>query len=150
MKAIKTNFAIKCGGKHFKAEETLLVGKGKDISLKDAKYLVEADAALEVVAPSKDEDSMNIDEMLAVDNLSTLSVSQLKSVCKHLGLTPYSGKKESELIEMIEAYRNDDTVDIDAMDEDELRILAEEEGISMPEDADAEKMREILEEELTA
>ena len=147
MKAIKTEIAIKCGGKHFKAEETLLVGKGKDISTKDANYLVEYGAAFEIVAP-KDENKPSIDELLEVDDLSTLSVVQLKSICKHLGLTPYTNKKESELIEMVEAYRNDEAIDLDAMDENELRELAEEEGIVIPEDSDAEKIRQIIEEEL--
>jgi len=146
MKAIKTEIAIKCGGKHFKAEDTLLVGKGKDISTKDAEYLVENGAACEVVVP-KDENKPSIEELLEVEDLSTLSVAQLKSICKHLGLTPYSNKKESELIEMIEAYRNDDAVDLDALNEDELRELAEEEGIVIPEDADAEQIRQIIEEE---
>ncbi|MEN4053785.1 hypothetical protein [Sulfurimonas sp. NWX79] len=148
MKAIKTEIAIKCGGKHFKAEETLLVGKGKDISLKDAKYLVGADAAIEVVAPAKNEDTISIEEMLEVEDLFTLNVSQLKAICKHLGLTPYSGKKESELIEMIESHRNSDVFDIDVMDEDELRTLAEEEGISIPENADIEMIRQIIDEAL--
>lgn len=148
MKAIKTEIAIKCGGKHFQAEEILLVGKGKDISLKDAKYLVGADAAIEVVAPSKNEDTKSIEEMLEVEDLSTLNVSQLKAICKHLGLTPYSGKKESELIEMIESHRNSDVFDIDIMDEDELRTLAEEEGISIPENADIEMIRQIIDEAL--
>lgn len=148
MKAIKTNFAVKCGGKHFKAQQTLLVGKSKDITLKDAKYLVDVDAATEVVAPSKDEEVMSIDEMLQVEDLKTLSVSQLKSICKHLKLTPYSGKKETELIEMIKKYRNSELIDLDAMDEDALRKLAQEEAIDIPEDADVETIREIIEEAL--
>jgi len=149
MKAIKTNFSIKCGGKHFKAEETLLVGKGKDITLKDARYLIDSDAATEVVAPSKDENNMSIEDMLEVEDLKTLSVSQLKGICKHLKLTPYSGKKEAELIEMIEEYRNNEIIDIDAMNEDELRKLAQEEDIGIPEDAELETIREIIEEALS-
>jgi len=107
MKAIQTKNAIKAGGKHFKAHETLLVGRGKDISLKDAKYLLGLDAVIEVVAPSK--------------------------------------KK-------VEAKLEDETeeIDIDKMNEKELRKLAEEEGINIPDDVDVEMIRTIIEEAFKA
>jgi len=146
MKAVKTNSAIKCGGKHFKAGETLLVGKGKEISLKDAKYLVNAGAVFEVVAPTKEKENVSVEEMLEVADLSTLSVAQLKAICKDRNLTPYSNKKEHELIEMIEEYRNDTSVDLDLLSRDELIVLADEEGIAISDEMSDEEIRETIDE----
>jgi hypothetical protein len=145
MKAIQASHALKCGGKHFRAGETLLVGKGKDVSTKDAKYLVASGAAYEVVAPSND---VSVDELLLVEDLSTLSVAQLKRMCKELNLTPYANKKEAELVAMLEEYRGDDVVNVDAMSEEELLALADEEGVVVGEYADIEELRKIIVEAL--
>jgi len=124
---------------------------GKDIELSLARTLhargvveryFEEDKALE--------DERSVEEMAEVEDLISLNIKQLKAVCKHLGISGYSKLKESELIALIEEARNADSeINLDDLDEEALRILAEEEGIDLLEDIDAEKIREILEAELS-
>lgn len=147
MKAIKTHHAVKCSGKHFLAGMVLIVGKGKDLNLKDAKYLVDAGAAEEAIEPSKDENKMTIEQMADLEDLKVLNVKDLKAVCKYLGVVGYSDKKEDALIEMIDSFRSD--VNLDDMSEEELRTLAAEEGVIIPEGSDIEAIRTLLETELS-
>ena len=139
--------SIKMDGKlHLPGEKFEL---GKDMTVKDAKHFFERDAIDHYFEDDDTEDeSASIEEMAQVKDLKSLSVKDLKAVCKHLGLKGYSSKNEADLIEMINASRNPEEIDLDAMDEDELRALAEEEGVELSEGADVEDIRMLLEAEL--
>jgi len=148
MKAIKTCNAIKVGGERHEAGKTLLVGKGKDISLKDAQAVVDAEAAQEVVEPSDEKGDVGVEEMAQVEDLNSLNVTQLKLVCEHLGGTQIPGKK-ADLINLIESIRSPkDILDLDAMDESQLRALAADEAVDLSGITDVEAIRNVLENEL--
>ncbi len=147
MEAIKLLNSAKVGGKLRKAKEVLTVGKGKDIDVKDAEFLIEHGAAEETVKPSTSQtasksDELSVEEMADLEDLSQLKVDDLKKVCEHLEIEDYKSLNKKELIALIEEHRG--AVDIDEMDEDALRDLAEEEGITLPDDADIETIRKII------
>lgn len=121
---------------------------GKDMGLKDANRFAEK-GSIKHHIPEEDEDAMTIEEMAETENLKDLSIKELKAVCKHLELSGYSKKNEAELIAMIENHRKEsDLLDLDEMNEDELRALAEEENIDISGAEDIEAIRSIIEEEL--
>ncbi|MFZ5375100.1 MAG: Rho termination factor N-terminal domain-containing protein [Campylobacterota bacterium] len=147
MEAIKLMNSAKVGGKLHKAKAVLVVGNGKDIDVKDAEYLVAHGAAEETFKPSSTQpspkgDELSVEEMAVLDDLSQLKVDDLKKVCEYLGLEKYSSMNKKELIALIEDHRG--IVDIDEMDEDALRELAEEEGITLPDDSDIDTIRKII------
>lgn len=149
MKAIKLLNSAKVGGKLHKSKAVLIVGKGKDIDLKEAEYLVEHGAAEETVEPSEQtvpKDGISVEEMAALEDLSQLKVDELKSVCKFLELEDYSSLNKAGLIKLIDEHRNG--VNIDEMDEDALRALAEKEGIDIPDEMDIESIRDLIAAEL--
>lgn len=149
MKAIKLLNSAKIGGKLRKSKEVLIVGKGKDIDLKEAEYLVEHGAAEETVEPSAQtvsKDGLSVEEMATLEDLSQLKVDDLKNVCKFLELEEYSSLNKAGLIKLIDEYRNG--TNIDEMNEDELRALAEKEGIDIPDDMDIESIRDLIAAEL--
>lgn len=149
MKAIKLLNSAKVGGKLCKTNKVLVVGKGKDIDLKEAEYLVGHGAAEEAVEPSKQtvpKDELSIEEMAAHEDLSELTVAELKKVCEHLGAEGYSNLNKEKLIKLIDEHRNG--INIDEMGEDELRALAEKEGIEVPDDMDVELIRDLIATEL--
>lgn len=149
MKAIKLLTSAKIGGKLRKSKEVLLIGKGKDIDLKEAEYLVEHGAAEETVEPSEQtvsKDMLSVEEMAALEDLSQLKTDELKSVCKFLDLEGYSSLNKSGLIKLIDEHRNG--INIDDMNEDELRALAEKEGIDIPDEMDIESIRDLIAAEL--
>lgn len=149
MKAIKLLNSAKIGGKLRKSKEVLLIGKGKDIDLKEAEYLVEHGAAEETVEPSAQtvpKDGISVEEMATLEDLSVLTVAQLKKVCEHLGLEDYSNLNKPSLIKLIDEHRNG--INIDEMDEDALRALAKKEGIDIPDEMDVESIRDLIAAEL--
>lgn len=149
MKAVKLLNSAKIGGKLRKSKEVLLIGKGKDIDLKEAEYLVEHGAAEETVEPSAQivpKDELSVEEMAALEDLSELTVAELKKVCEHLGLEEYSKLNKAGLIKLIDEHRNG--INIDEMSEDELRALAEKEGIAIPDEMDIESIRDLIAAEL--
>jgi len=147
MEAIKLLNSAKVDGKLRKAKEVLTVGKGKDIDVKDAEFLIKHDAAEETVKPSTSQaspkgDELSVEEMAELEDLSQLKVDDLKKVCGYFGLEGYKSLNKDDLIALIEEHRG--AIDIDKMDEDALRELAEEEGITLPDDADIETIRKII------
>jgi len=149
MKAIKLLNSAKIGGKLRKSKEVLLIGKGKDIDLKEAEYLVEHGAAEETVEPSAQtvsKDGLSVEEMAVLEDLSPLKVDELKSVCKFLELEDYSSLNKTGLIKLIDEHRNG--INIDEMNKDELRALAEKEGIDIPDEMDIESIRDLIAAEL--
>lgn len=151
MKAIKTNNAVTHSGKHFNAGTILLVGKGKDINDKDAEYLIEIGAAIETVEPTEDksQNEMAIEEMVMLEDLSQLTNKELKSICAHLGLEKYSNLNQAALVSLIEEHRNSGgDIDLDTLTEEELRALAQKEGIELRDDMDIETIRDLLDAEL--
>lgn len=149
MKAIKLLNSAKIGGKLRKSKEVLIVGKGKDVDLKEAEYLVEHGAAEEAVEPSAvpaQKDVLAVEEMATMEDLSKLKTEDLKNVCKFLELEGYSSLNKEGLIKFIDEHRNG--INIDDMDEDALRALAEKEGIEVPDDMDVELIRDLIAEEL--
>jgi len=148
MEAIKLLNSAKVGGKMHKSKKVLLVGKGKDIDAKEAEYLIKHGAAEETVKPSGQpvqnnlKDELSVEEMADLEDLNQLKVDDLKKVCGHFGLEGYKSLNKDDLIALIEEYRG--AIDIDEMDEDALRKLAEEEGITLPDDADIETIRKII------
>lgn len=149
MKAVKLLNSAKIGGKLRKSKEVLLIGKGKDIDLKEAEYLVEHGAAEETVEPSAQtvsKDGLSVEEMAVLDDLSPLKVDELKSVCKFLELEDYSSLNKAGLIKLIDEHRNG--INIDEMNEDELRAFAEKEGIDIPDEMDIESIRDLIASEL--
>lgn len=149
MKAVKLLNSAKIGGKLRKSKEVLLIGKGKDIDLKEAEYLVEHGAAEETVEPSAQtvpKDGLSVEEMAALEDLSQLKVDDLKNVCKFLELEEYSSLNKAGLIKLIDEHRN--SINIDEMDEDALRALAEKEGIDIPDEMDIESIRDLIAAEL--
>lgn len=147
MDAIKLLNSAKVGGKLRKAKEVLTVGKGKDIDAKDAEFLIEHGAAEETFKPSNAQpspksDELSVEEMADLEDLSQLKVDDLKKVCEHFGLEEYKSLNKKELIALIEEHRGD--VNIDDMDEEALRELAEEEDITLPDGADIETIRKII------
>lgn len=147
MEAIKLLNSAKVGGKLRKAKEVLTVGKNKDISIEDAEFLIKHGAAEETVKPSASQsspkvDELSVQEMADLEDLNQLKVDDLKKVCEHLGLEEYKSMNKKELIALIEEHRG--AIDIDEMDEDALRDLAEEEGITLPDNADIETIRKII------
>lgn len=149
MKAVKLLNSAKIGGKLRKSKEVLLIGKGEDIDLKEAEYLVEHGAAEETVEPSVQtvsKDALSVEEMAVLDDLSPLKVDELKSVCKFLELEDYSSLNKAGLIKLIDEHRNG--INIDEMNEDELRAFAEKEGIDIPDEMDIESIRDLIASEL--
>lgn len=151
MKAIKTSNAVNHSGKHFNAGEILLVGKGKDINDKDAEYLIEIGAAEETVEPTEDKqkDELAIDEMATLADLSQLTIKDLKSVCAYFRLEDYSNLNKAALITLIEDHRDGGgDIDLDTLNEDELRTLAAKEGIDISGVVDIEAIRDLIDAEL--
>lgn len=149
MKAIKLLNSAKIGGKLRKSKEVLIVGKGKDIDLKEAEYLVEHGAAEEAVEPSAvptQKEALTVEEMATMEDLSQFKVDDLKNVCKFLELEEYSNLNKAGLIKLIDEHRNG--VNIDEMDEEALRTLAEKEGIDVPDGMDVESIRDLIAAEL--
>lgn len=149
MKAVKLLNSAKVGGKLRKSKSVLLVGKGKDIDLKEAEYLVTHGAAEETVEPSAQtvpKDGLSVEEMAVLEDLSPLKVDDLKSVCKFFELEDYSSLNKAGLIKLIDEHRNG--INIDEMDEDALRALAEKEGILIPDEMDIESIRDLIAAEL--
>lgn len=149
MKAIRLLNSAKVGGKLRKSKEVLIVGKGKDIDLKEAEYLVVHGAAEETVEPSTTanvKDILSVEEMVIMEDLGQLKVEDLKNVCKFLELEEYSNLNKAGLIKLIDQHRNG--INVDEMNEDELRNLAEKEGIDIPNDMDIELIRDLIAAEL--
>ena len=149
MKAIKLLNSAKICGKLRKSKEVLLIGKGKDIDLKEAEYLVEHGAAEDTVEPSAQtlpKDELSVEEMAVLEDLSVLKDTELKKVCKHFGLEKYSSLNKAGLIKLIDEHRNG--INIDEMNEDELRALAEKEGIDIPDEMGIESIRDLIAAEL--
>ena len=84
--------------------------------------------------------------MATMEDLSQLKVDELKNVCKFLELEGYSNLNKEGLINLIDEHRNG--FNIDEMDEEALRALAEKEGIEVPDDMDLELIRDLIAAEL--
>jgi hypothetical protein len=151
MEAIKLLNSAKVGGKLRKAKDVLTVGKGKDIDVKDAEFLIKHGAAEETVKPSASQsspkgDELSVEEMADLEDLNQLKVDDLKNVCKYLEIEDYSSLNKAGLIKLIDEHRNG--INIDEMNEDALRALAEKEGIDIPDEMDIESIRDLIAAEL--
>ena len=111
------------------------------LSKDDAAPLLEAGAVVEFHDEKKALDGEMLFE--TTEDFNTLKVDELKAICEHLTL-PVNGNK-GDLVERIESTMTTE-VDLDALDKEALVALAKEEGIELPENADEEEIRTLLEE----
>lgn len=132
---IKALNKIKHDGKTYCAGEVL------NISKDDAVRIIESGAALEFHDEKKALDGKMLLE--TTEDFNTLKVDELRAVCAHLELS-VKGNKD-ELVDRVENATTEE-VDLNALDKEALVALAKEEGIELPENADEEEIRTILEE----
>ncbi len=117
---------------------------GKEIGIKEANRFFENDAVKHHFENEGDQ-GMDTAQLAGLEDLSSLKVSELKNVCEYLGLEGFSSMNKPDLIVLIEESRKEEGSAFDDMDEEELRALAEEEGLDIPEDATTEAIRAIVE-----
>lgn len=122
---------------------------GKDIGVKEANRFFENDAVkhhFENDMPGSDETEMSVEEMANLEDLSVLKVPELKKVCEFLEIEGFASLNKSDLIAKIEDARSseEDELGLNELDEEALRMLAKEELIDLPEDADIDSIRSLI------
>lgn len=126
-------------GKEYKADEKAdlpdgvafkLIGKGLARKITDAEF-----------------EAFDINEALDSDDFNVLKVDELKEVCKHLELGT-SGNKADLIASIVQKLGKGDLnstlPDMSEMDIGDLRVLADQEGVTLPDDADEASIREIM------
>jgi len=142
MKVKALNRIKQCGDYH-------LAGEVFDVDKKTFEFL-KSEGAVEEVGASTDVTTAPAIDAKALyestEDFNSLKVPELKAICTLLELST-SGNKDA-LIEAIESF-GDDVINLDEMDLQALQTLAEEENLTVPEDATEESLREMLAEHLT-
>jgi hypothetical protein len=144
---IITVTSVKIDGKlHFPGAEFEV---GKNIGVKEAKRFFDHDAVkrhFEEDISGSDETEMSVEEMANLDDISGLKVQELKKVCEFLEIEGFASLNKPDLIAKIEDARSpdEDELGLKELDEDGLRMLAKEELIDLPDDADIDVIRSII------
>lgn len=124
-----------------------------ELKTKEAERLLNKGIVSETSQPvtsrDKAEKSAGTDEVaigdLTVEYVKGLTQKDLVVLKKRLELETADNKAVTLIPAIIEAIGGEDDVNLDTMDEAALRVLAEEEEVDLPEDADIEQIRNILE-----
>ena len=106
----------------------------------------------EAVSKKETETKADTAGEVSIDDLTPEIVNKLKqkellSVAKRMDLETDDNKADTLRVAILVAI-SDEVINLDTMDEAAMRELADEEEITLPDDADAEAIRDILAEAL--